>query len=84
MNKKISTGIRSLFIIIIAILLLSILGYSSITKFVFNKFLFTTYNIVGIIIAPILHCYFDVFSGCIQMYIFVSLTMAFVNSELGD
>ena len=43
-----------------------------------------SFNIVGIIIAPILHCYFDVFSGCIQMYIFVSLTMAFVNSELGD
>ncbi len=43
-----------------------------------------SFNIVGIIIAPILHCYFDVFSGCIQMYIFISLTMAFVNSELGD
>ena len=42
------------------------------------------FNIFGILLAPILHIYFDVFSGCIQMYIFVSLTMAFVGNQLGE
>ena len=42
------------------------------------------FNIVGVILAPILHAYFDVFSGLIQMYIFISLTMALVANEAGE
>lgn len=42
------------------------------------------FNIFGVLIAPILHAYFDVFSGVVQMYIFVSLTLAFVGNELGE
>lgn len=41
------------------------------------------FNIFGVLIAPVLHLYFDVWSGCIQMYIFVCLTMANVGQELG-
>lgn len=43
-----------------------------------------TFNVFGVVLAPVLHAYFDVFSGLIQMYIFISLTMAFVSNELGD
>lgn len=42
------------------------------------------FNIFGVVIAPVFHAYFDVFAGFIQMYIFISLTMAFVSNELGD
>ena len=42
------------------------------------------FNIVGVVLAPVLHAYFDVFSGLIQMYIFISLTMALVANELGE
>lgn len=56
MNKKVSTGLKSLFIIIIAVLLISIFGVGSITKFVFKKILFTPYNIVGIIMTIFTIC----------------------------
>ena len=42
------------------------------------------FNIVGVVVAPVFHAYFDVFAGFIQMYIFISLTMALVSNELGD
>jgi len=42
------------------------------------------FNVFGVVIAPVFHAYFDVFAGFIQMYIFISLTMAFVANELGD
>lgn len=42
------------------------------------------FNFVGVIVAPVFHAYFDVFAGFIQMYIFISLTMAFISNELGD
>ena len=51
MNKKLSTGLKSLFIIIIAVIVISLFGLGSITKFVFKKLLFTPYNIVGIIMT---------------------------------
>jgi len=45
----------------------------------------SAFNLVGVIIAPVLHAYFDVFSGFIQMYIFISLTMILVSNEMeGD
>lgn len=56
MNKKVSTGLKSLFIIIIAVLLISILGVGSITKFVFKQILFTPYNIVGIVMTIFTIC----------------------------
>lgn len=42
------------------------------------------FNVLGVFLAPLFHAYFDVFAGFIQMYIFISLTMAFVSNELDD
>lgn len=39
-------------------------------------------NIFGLIIAPVFHAYFDLFSGFIQMFIFITLTIVFVGNEL--
>lgn len=39
-------------------------------------------NVVGIIIAPVLHFYFDLFSGVMQAYIFITLTISFIGKEL--
>ena len=38
-------------------------------------------NIIGGIIAPILHTYFDIFDGIIQTYIFTLLTLAYIGLE---
>ncbi len=40
------------------------------------------FNFIGVVFAPILHFYFDVFSGFIQTYIFIMLTTIFVGNEL--
>lgn len=40
------------------------------------------FNIVGVIIAPVLHAYFDIFSGAMQTFIFVMLTISFIGKEL--
>lgn len=40
------------------------------------------FNFIGPVVAPVLHAYFDVFSGFIQMFIFITLTMVFVGNEL--
>lgn len=40
------------------------------------------FNFIGVALAPVLHAYFDVFSGLIQTYIFISLTTIFVGNEL--
>lgn len=42
------------------------------------------FNFIGPILAAPLHCYFDLFSGVIQMYIFVMLTMVFVGNTIPD
>lgn len=39
-------------------------------------------NFLGVIVAPALHAYFDVFSGLIQTYIFIMLTTIFIGNEL--
>ena len=39
-------------------------------------------NIMGIIVAPVLHFYFDLFSGIMQAYIFITLTISFIGKEL--
>jgi len=40
------------------------------------------FNFVGLVIAPALHFYFDLFAGLIQTYIFISLTIALIGKEL--
>ncbi len=35
-------------------------------------------------VAPILHAYFDLFSGLIQTFIFAMLTMVFIANKMGD
>lgn len=39
------------------------------------------FNIFGPIIAPVLHAYFDVFSGCIQTLVFVTLSSILIAIE---
>ena len=40
------------------------------------------FNFIGVAIAPVLHFYFDLFSGVMQTYIFTTLTIAFIGKEL--
>lgn len=35
-------------------------------------------------IPALLHVYFDIFSGCIQAYVFCMLTMVYINDKIGD
>lgn len=44
--------------------------------------IFNNFNIFGMIIAPPLHAYFDVFSTLIQTLIFVLLTMQLISIEI--
>jgi F-type H+-transporting ATPase subunit a len=39
-------------------------------------------DVIGILVAPVFHFYFDVFSGLIQTYIFLMLTTIFIGNEL--
>lgn len=39
------------------------------------------FNFVGVVLAPLLHLYFDLFSGFIQAYLFISLTIIFIGME---
>ena len=32
----------------------------------------------------VLHAYFDVFSGCIQTYVFCMLTMTYISNQMGE
>lgn len=40
------------------------------------------FNIFGVIVAPVLHFYFDLFSGVMQAYIFIVLSISFIGKEL--
>lgn len=40
------------------------------------------FNFIGPILAAPLHAYFDLFSGSIQMFIFITLTMVYIGNEL--
>ena len=40
------------------------------------------FNFIGVFLAPFLHSYFDIFSGLIQMYIFIMLTTIFIGNEI--
>lgn len=39
------------------------------------------FNFVGVIVAPVLHLYFDLFSGFLQAFLFISLTIIFIGME---
>lgn len=39
------------------------------------------FDFVGVVIAPWLHLYFDIFSGFLQAFLFVSLTTIFIGIE---
>lgn len=39
------------------------------------------FNVFGPVFAPILHAYFDVFQGAIQMYVFITLTTCLAKSK---
>ncbi|MDO4199000.1 MAG: F0F1 ATP synthase subunit A [Erysipelotrichaceae bacterium] len=40
------------------------------------------FNIIGVMVAPVLHAYFDIFSGFMQAFIFVMLSVSFIGNEL--
>lgn len=42
------------------------------------------FNFLGVMIAPVLHAYFDLFSGAMQTYIFMTLTVIFIGNALPD
>jgi len=41
-------------------------------------------NPVALIVAPVLHFYFDLFSGFMQAFLFITLSIAFIKKELPD
>ena len=42
------------------------------------------FNFLGPIIAPVFHCYFDIFAGCIQTLVFVTLSSILIMMENED
>jgi len=40
------------------------------------------FNFMGVLLAPILHAYFDLISSLLQTFIFTSLTIIFIGKEL--
>ena len=46
-----------------------------------SSFLISGFNFLGPVIAPVLHAYFDVFSGCIQTLVFVTLSSILISIE---
>lgn len=44
-------------------------------------FSFIPINIVGPLIAPVLHAYFDLFAGLVQTFIFITLSSVYITME---
>lgn len=42
------------------------------------------FNFIGPIVAPLLHCYFDIFSGVVQAFVFVTLSSILISVENPD
>lgn len=42
------------------------------------------FNFIGVVVAPILHLYFDLFSGFLQAFIFLSLSLIFIGVEVSQ
>ncbi|MBR3228468.1 MAG: F0F1 ATP synthase subunit A [Erysipelotrichaceae bacterium] len=43
-----------------------------------------SFNIFGVLVAPVLHLYFDLISGLLQTFIFTTLTVIFIGKELPE
>ena len=61
-------------------IILSLVYY--VTETLSNKIL--AFNFIGPVIAPLLHAYFDLFSGVIQTMVFIYLTAFFIQGEEPD
>ncbi|RRC91339.1 F0F1 ATP synthase subunit A [Erysipelotrichaceae bacterium OH741_COT-311] len=55
---------------------------SYISSLLLGVFHLEMFNFIGPLITPVLHGYFDLFSGFIQTIIFITLTMVFISNEL--
>lgn len=44
----------------------------------------TAFNVVGVLVAPVLHAYFDIFSGFIQTLVFVTLTVVLIGNDIPE
>jgi F-type H+-transporting ATPase subunit a len=44
----------------------------------------TVFNFMGPILAPLLHAYFDVFSGFVQTLVFVTLTVVLIGNDIPE
>ena len=44
----------------------------------------SVFNFMGPLIAPVLHAYFDLFSGFIQTLVFVTLTMVLIGNDIPE
>jgi F-type H+-transporting ATPase subunit a len=42
------------------------------------------FNFLGVVIAPVLHLYFDLFSGFLQAFLFISLSLIFIGVEIPE
>lgn len=42
------------------------------------------FNFIGPLVAPVLHAYFDLFSGFIQTLVFVTLTMVLIGNDIPE
>ena len=42
------------------------------------------FNFVAPVIAPVLHAYFDIFSGAIQTLVFVTLTVVLIGNDIPE
>lgn len=53
--------------------------------FVSSKFpLIGNFNFFGVIVAPIVHLYFDLFAGFLQAFLFITLTSILISVEYSD
>lgn len=43
-----------------------------------------SFNFIGVFVAPWIHLYFDLFSGFLQAFLFISLTTIFIATELKE
>lgn len=61
--------------------ILMALVYSATATFSNMLFSFIPINVVGPIVAPVLHAYFDIFSGFLQTFIFITLSSVYITME---
>lgn len=40
------------------------------------------FNFIGVIVAPVLHLYFDLFAGFLQAFLFISLSLILIGVEI--